>query len=214
MYLLGNLSFFKIPVNCFMALDDTLCQCYLRMHVVGEGPGATLSVWRCFLSLISSLLIGVCVCVCVCVCVSHSVVSYSLWPHGLQPARLLCLEWVAISFSSANFSSSRLVATSKGALFLSPSDVYVRSFLGLFYTLIKLYYTKTWSVQTSSLAPTDFLSSRGHKSQHHTLVTAANVHCHGHRVSQERAVLWLLCQLGENEHVCSSYSPSSLLPTS
>ena len=69
MYLLGNLSFFKIPVNCFMALDDTLCQCYLRMHVVGEGPGATLSVWRCFLSLISSLLIGVCVCVCVCVCV-------------------------------------------------------------------------------------------------------------------------------------------------
>ena len=25
----------------------------------------------------------VCVCVCVCVCVSHSVVSNSLWPHGL-----------------------------------------------------------------------------------------------------------------------------------
>ena len=76
--------------------------------------------------------------------------------------------------------------TSEGVLFLSPSDVYVRSFLGLFYTLIKLYYTKTWSVQTSSLAPTEFLSSRGHKSQHHTLVTAANVHCHGYRVSQER----------------------------
>ena len=31
----------------------------------------------------------VCVCVCVCVCL-RSVVSYSLWPHGLQPARLLC----------------------------------------------------------------------------------------------------------------------------
>ena len=30
-----------------------------------------------------------CVCVCVCVCVSHSVVSNSLWPHGLQLSRLL-----------------------------------------------------------------------------------------------------------------------------
>ena len=31
---------------------------------------------------------------------SHSVVSNSLWPHGLKPARLLGpLEWVAISFS-------------------------------------------------------------------------------------------------------------------
>ena len=27
--------------------------------------------------------VRVCVCVCVCVCVSHSVVSDSLWPHGL-----------------------------------------------------------------------------------------------------------------------------------
>ena len=32
-----------------------------------------------------------CVCVCVCVCVSCSVVSDSLWPHGLQPARFLYL---------------------------------------------------------------------------------------------------------------------------
>ena len=29
-------------------------------------------------------------CVCVCVCVSPSVMSNSLWPHGLYPARLLC----------------------------------------------------------------------------------------------------------------------------
>ena len=29
--------------------------------------------------------------VCVCVCVlSHSLMSNSLWPHGLRPARLLC----------------------------------------------------------------------------------------------------------------------------
>ena len=33
---------------------------------------------------------NVCVCVCVCVCISHSVMSNSLWPRGLQPSRLLC----------------------------------------------------------------------------------------------------------------------------
>ena len=43
--------------------------------------------------------------------------------------------------------------TSKGVLFLPPSDAYVRSFLYLLYTLIKLYYTKALSNQTSSLAP-------------------------------------------------------------
>ena len=35
-YLYGNLPFFKIPVNHFMALDDP------PQHVVGEGPGASL----------------------------------------------------------------------------------------------------------------------------------------------------------------------------
>ena len=43
--------------------------------------------------------------------------------------------------------------TSKGVLFLPPSDAYVRSFLYLFYTLTKLYYTKALSEQASSLAP-------------------------------------------------------------
>ena len=41
---------------------------------------------------------------------------------------------------------------SKGALFLPPSDVYVRSFLYPFYTLIKLYYAKALSNQALSLA--------------------------------------------------------------
>ena len=50
----------------------------------------------------------VCVCVCVCVCAcACPVMSNSLWPHGLQPSRLLChgilqtrlLECIAISFS-------------------------------------------------------------------------------------------------------------------
>ena len=40
-----------------------------------------------------------------------------------------------------------------GVLFLPPSDAYVRSFLYLLYTLIKLYYTKALSDQASSLAP-------------------------------------------------------------
>ena len=32
--------------------------------------------------------------------------------------------------------------SSKGVLFLPPSEAYVRSFLCLLYTLIKFYYTK------------------------------------------------------------------------
>ena len=43
--------------------------------------------------------------------------------------------------------------TSKWVLFPPPSDVYVRSFLYLLYTLIKLYYTKALSDQVPSLAP-------------------------------------------------------------
>ena len=46
-----------------------------------------------------------------------------------------------------------IVNTSKWVLFLPPSDAYVRSFLYLLYTLIKLYYTKALSDQASSLAP-------------------------------------------------------------
>ena len=42
--------------------------------------------------------------------------------------------------------------TGEGALFLAPSDVYVRSFFYPFYTFIKLYYTKALSDQASSLA--------------------------------------------------------------
>ena len=43
--------------------------------------------------------------------------------------------------------------TSKRVLFLPSFNVYVRSFLYLLYTLIKLYYTKALSDQASSLAP-------------------------------------------------------------
>ena len=37
----------------------TLCQCYLKMHALGEGSGATLWVLRHFLSLISRLLVAI-----------------------------------------------------------------------------------------------------------------------------------------------------------
>ena len=33
--------------------------CYFKMHAVGEGSGATLSVLRCFISITSKLLIGI-----------------------------------------------------------------------------------------------------------------------------------------------------------
>ena len=41
-YLLGNLPFFKIHVNHFMAQDDSPGANVISMHVVGEGPGVIL----------------------------------------------------------------------------------------------------------------------------------------------------------------------------
>ena len=68
---------------------------------------------------------------------------------SLQPPDILlihCNNYLKKVFNS-------IANTSKGVLFLPPSDVYVRSFLYLFYTLIKLYYTKALSDQASSLTP-------------------------------------------------------------
>ena len=64
--------------------------------------------------------------------------------RSLQPPEILWILW-RIYNSIAN--------TSKQVLFLPSSDAYVRSFLYLLYTLIKLYYTKVLSDQASSLAP-------------------------------------------------------------
>ena len=52
----------------------------------------------------------------------------------LQPPDILWIHWSVYNF---------IANTSKGVLFLPPSDAYVRSFLYLLYTLIKLYYTHT-----------------------------------------------------------------------
>ena len=63
--------------------------------------------------------------------------------RSLQPPDILWIHWTVYNF---------IAKTSKGLLFLPPSDVYVTSFLYPFYTLIKLYYTKALSDQASSLA--------------------------------------------------------------
>ena len=64
--------------------------------------------------------------------------------RSLQPPDILLIYWRVYNF---------IVNTSKGVLFLPPSDAYVRSFLYLLYTLIKLYYTEALSDQALSLAP-------------------------------------------------------------
>ena len=63
---------------------------------------------------------------------------------SLQPPDILWIHWRVYN-SIAN--------TSKGVLFLPPSDVYVRSFLYLLYILIKVYNTKALRDPALSLAP-------------------------------------------------------------
>ena len=64
--------------------------------------------------------------------------------RSLQPPHILWIHWRVYN-SIAN--------TSKLVLFLPSSDVYVRSFLYLIYTIKKLYYTKALSNQALTLAP-------------------------------------------------------------
>ena len=64
--------------------------------------------------------------------------------RSLQPPDILLIYW-SVYNSPAN--------TSKGVFFLPPFDAYVRRFLYLLHTLIKLYYTKALSDQALSLAP-------------------------------------------------------------
>ena len=64
--------------------------------------------------------------------------------RSLQPPDILWIHWRVYN-SIAN--------TSKGGTLLPLSDAYVRSFLYLLYTLIKLYYPKPLSDPASSLAP-------------------------------------------------------------
>ena len=53
--------------------------------------------------------------------------------RSLHLLDILLIYWTVYNF---------IANTNKWVLFLPPSDAYVRSFLYLLYTLIKLYYTK------------------------------------------------------------------------
>jgi len=72
--------------------------------------------------------------------------------RSLQLPDILWIHWRVYNF---------IANTSKGVLFLPPSDAYVRSFLYVLYTLIKLYYTKALRDRASSLAPDWILLLRG-----------------------------------------------------
>ena len=106
-YLYGDLPFFKIQVNHFMAQDKPF--------------GAKF------------------------------IPKYILWVRGLVP--FWVLRHSVLSLTGCLWLYNIQLKTSRGVLFLPPSDAYVRSFLYLLYTLIILYQTKALSDQVSSLAP-------------------------------------------------------------
>ena len=117
---------------------------------------------------------------------------------GETPTDLRCLSYLINNFLT---DVKQLAKTSKGTLFPSPSGVYVRSFLYLYYTLIKFCYTK--SSQKSSLVSgpwIEIISSGSHKSQcataynlnvsllsaecnAHTFTEIINVGCHEYKFS-------------------------------
>ena len=74
MYLLGNLPFFKIHVNCFMAGDDSLCASAAQNACCGRGTWCSSLSFEAFLLPDS-------------VQFRCSAVSDYLRPHGLQHAR-------------------------------------------------------------------------------------------------------------------------------
>ena len=99
--------------------------------------------------------------------------------RSLQPPDILWIHWRVYNFT-AN--------TSKRVLFLPPSNVYVRSFLYLLYTLIKLYYTKALSDQASSLAPDWILLLRGPRipvSLRDSTTTFHTISIHSHGIPAE-----------------------------
>ena len=82
-----------------------------------------------------------------------------LWMRGLVPFWVLRHSFLFLT--DCEWLYNIQLKTSREALFLPPSDAYVRSFLYLLYTLIKLYYTKALSNQALSLAPDWILLLRG-----------------------------------------------------
>ena len=75
--------------------------------------------------------------------------KYILWVSGLVPFWVLRHSF--LSLTGCLWLYNIQLKTRRGVLFLPPSVAYVRSFLYLLYTLIKLYYTKALRDQNSSL---------------------------------------------------------------
>ena len=96
--------------------------------------------------------------------------------------------------------------TSKRVLFLPPSDAYVRSFLYLLYTLIKLYYTKVLSDQASSLAPDWILLLQGPRIPVYSR-DSTTFHLGGSSgILQDKVRMlgaWVLCSLSKHVFCCA-----------
>ena len=94
-----------------------------------------------------------------------------------------------------------------GVLFLPPSDAYVRSFLYLLYTLIKLYYTKALSDQVLSLAPDWILLLRRPRILASLFGSATTFHLGGSSWILEDKVKMLgalvLCSLSKHVFCCA-----------
>ena len=71
--------------------------------------------------------------------------------HGVAKSWTRLSDWTELNWTEWLYNIQ--LKTSKGILFWPPSDAYVRSFLYLLYSLIKLYYTKALSDQAWSLTP-------------------------------------------------------------
>ena len=115
----GDLPFFKIQVNHFMAQDEPF--------------GAKI------------------------------IPRYILWVRGLVPFWVLRHSF--LSLTDCWWLYNIQLKTSSGVLFLPPSDAYVRTFLYLLDTLIKLYYTKLWKIKPRLWPRIEFFSSGGQESQ-------------------------------------------------
>ena len=116
--------------------------------------------------------------ICMVICPSSRFKLIILWPKikHLEPrlSQNTSYVWGAWCHSVLRHSFLSLtdcwwlyniqLKTSRGVLFLPPSDAYVRSFLYLLYTLIKLYYTKAL-IKPHLWPRIEFFSSRGQESQ-------------------------------------------------
>ena len=86
-------------------------------------------------------------------CPSTRFKSIVLWPGMNYQVPFWVLRHSFLSLADCLWLCNIQLKTSRGVLFLHPSDAYVRSLLCLLYTLIKLYYTKALSDPALSLTP-------------------------------------------------------------